>query len=142
MLQSGDGETKLGLKVLQVFDVFPDESWYWKGAGALFGIVILLNVIFTLALMYLNRKHSQSISLTENRNFLIVQSQLIIMINVTALGKPQAIISEEKAKDMEAERDGYPDEHVTNFASSDGLTARDGNNTSKSTRLELHLCYY
>jgi len=44
--------------VLKNFDVFAKEEWYWIGAAALFAYTIFYNVLFTLALMYLNRKSS------------------------------------------------------------------------------------
>ncbi|PKI71011.1 hypothetical protein CRG98_008592, partial [Punica granatum] len=97
-----DGETKVGEKVLQDFDVPRDENWYWIGAAALFGFIILFNVLFTFALMYLN-----------------------------PFGKPQAIVSEEAAKEKEGEQD-------ESFSGGYGtkrdpmprpLSAADGNNT-------------
>ncbi|KAK7325204.1 hypothetical protein VNO77_29362 [Canavalia gladiata] len=44
----------LGIEVLKSRGFFTHASWYWIGAGALFGFVILLNITFTLALTYLN----------------------------------------------------------------------------------------
>ncbi|KAH7657666.1 P-loop containing nucleoside triphosphate hydrolase protein [Dioscorea alata] len=71
-----DGTLKrLGVAVLESANVFPEKKWYWIGAGALLGFSILFNVLFTLSLMYLN-----------------------------PLGKPQAVISEETAREMEAKR--------------------------------------
>ncbi|KAA8541751.1 hypothetical protein F0562_022903 [Nyssa sinensis] len=61
-----DNVTQLGVAVLEDFGVFPEKYWYWIGAAALLGFIILFNILFTLSLMYLN-----------------------------PLGKPQAIISEE-----------------------------------------------
>ncbi|KAJ6842230.1 ABC transporter G family member 42-like [Iris pallida] len=67
---------KLGVAVLENAHVFPEKKWFWIGAGGLLGFAILFNVLFTLALAYLN-----------------------------PLGKPQAVISEETAAEMEANQD-------------------------------------
>ncbi|XP_057454408.1 ABC transporter G family member 36-like [Lotus japonicus] len=73
---STDKTTTLGLKVLANFDVYDTEDWFWIGSAALVGWIVLYNVLFTLALMYLN-----------------------------PLGKKQAIISEEDASEMDLEGD-------------------------------------
>ncbi|KAI4355695.1 hypothetical protein L6164_004443 [Bauhinia variegata] len=44
----------LGVEVLESRGFFTHAYWYWIGAGALFGFVLLLNVTFTFALTYLN----------------------------------------------------------------------------------------
>ncbi|KAJ8638657.1 hypothetical protein MRB53_012924 [Persea americana] len=69
---ASDGVTKLGVAVLNNIDVYPESYWFWIGSAALLGFTILFNVLFTFALMYLN-----------------------------PLGKPQAVISEEEAEDVE-----------------------------------------
>ncbi|XP_022777195.1 ABC transporter G family member 36-like isoform X2 [Durio zibethinus] len=46
--------SRLGLAVLESLEVYPNENWYWIGVGALVGFSILFNVLFTLALTYLN----------------------------------------------------------------------------------------
>ncbi|KAK9030821.1 hypothetical protein V6N11_032231 [Hibiscus sabdariffa] len=71
---ASDGSPNLSAQVLRAFDVPNDKNWYWIGAGALMGFTVLFNVLFTFALMYLN-----------------------------PLGKPQAIISEETAQELEGE---------------------------------------
>ncbi|XP_042517442.1 pleiotropic drug resistance protein 1-like [Macadamia integrifolia] len=71
-----NGET-LGVAVLKSRGVFIDAYWYWIGVGALTGYVFLFNVLFTVALAYLN-----------------------------PFGKPQAVISEESLKDKHASRTG------------------------------------
>ncbi|KAL8153334.1 hypothetical protein V2J09_011094 [Rumex salicifolius] len=68
---ASDNTTLLGVQVLKNFSVFPEERWYWIGAGALAGFIIFFNIAYTLALMYLN-----------------------------PLGKPQAIISKEEASEI------------------------------------------
>ncbi|KAL0380471.1 UNVERIFIED_CONTAM: ABC transporter G family member 35 [Sesamum angustifolium] len=79
---ASDNSRRLGVAMMNNFDIFVDKNWYWIGVGALLGFTLLFNVLFTLALMYLN-----------------------------PLGKPQAIISKEQAREMEAEQedtDGTP----------------------------------
>ncbi|XP_019711082.2 ABC transporter G family member 42 [Elaeis guineensis] len=68
---------RLGVAVLENFNVFTDRNWYWIGAGTLLGFTILFNVLFTFSLVYLN-----------------------------SLGKPQAVISEETAIEMETNQGG------------------------------------
>ncbi|MBA0807578.1 hypothetical protein Gohar_023374, partial [Gossypium harknessii] len=77
--KASDNITSLGVQVLRNFDVPNDKNWYWIGAGALLGFAVLFNVLFTFALMYLN-----------------------------PLGKPQAVISEETAEELEANHEGEP----------------------------------
>lgn len=61
----------------------------------------------------------------------------IILVIFIALGKPQAVISEEAAKDMEAEQNYSKEEHrisigqLKSNSSPRSLSAADGNNTSK-----------
>lgn len=56
LLQASDNVTRLGVEVLKNLDVFPERNWLWIGAAALLGFAVLFNILFTLALMYLNRK--------------------------------------------------------------------------------------
>ncbi|XP_042504440.1 pleiotropic drug resistance protein 1-like [Macadamia integrifolia] len=65
----------LGVAVIKSRAIFTDANWYWIGVGALIGFVFLFNVLFTLALTYLN-----------------------------PIEKPQAIISEESLNDKSAGR--------------------------------------
>ncbi|XP_021906480.1 pleiotropic drug resistance protein 1-like isoform X2 [Carica papaya] len=44
----------LGVAVLKSRGFFPHAYWYWLGAGALFGFVLLFNFWFILALTFLN----------------------------------------------------------------------------------------
>uniref|UniRef100_A0A166EKX5 ABC transporter domain-containing protein n=1 Tax=Daucus carota subsp. sativus TaxID=79200 RepID=A0A166EKX5_DAUCS len=60
-----DGTETIGVALLKSRGFFPYSYWYWIGAGALIGFILILNVGYTLALMFLN-----------------------------PLGKPQAIIPE------------------------------------------------
>nr|CAD1823989.1 unnamed protein product [Ananas comosus var. bracteatus] len=44
----------LGVEVLTSRGVFPEAKWYWIGFGALIGYLFLFNILFTLAITYLN----------------------------------------------------------------------------------------
>ncbi|XP_057978064.1 ABC transporter G family member 29-like [Malania oleifera] len=107
---ASDNVTQLGVAVLKNIDVFQDRNWFWIGSAALVGFTILFNILFTLALMYLN-----------------------------PFGKPQAIISEEAASEMEAnqeETNGEPrlkgnktKRDAVAESLSRSLSSSDGNNT-------------
>ncbi|KAG8087193.1 hypothetical protein GUJ93_ZPchr0010g8360 [Zizania palustris] len=43
----------LGVEVLKSRGMFTEAKWYWIGVGALFGYVIVFNILFTIALSYL-----------------------------------------------------------------------------------------
>lgn len=105
MNQAGsDGATPLGISILRQFDIFPEKNWYWIGVGALVGFTLLFNILFTFALMYLN-----------------------------PLGKPQAIMSKEQAREMETDfGDDAPRLRPTkskNDTFPRTLSSADGNNT-------------
>ncbi|KAL4353278.1 hypothetical protein GQ457_06G011440 [Hibiscus cannabinus] len=51
---ASDNITRLGVAVLEELQVYRNKNWYWVCVGALVGYVILFNVLFTLALTYLN----------------------------------------------------------------------------------------
>ncbi|XP_010249928.1 PREDICTED: ABC transporter G family member 39-like [Nelumbo nucifera] len=55
----------LGIQVLKSRGNFTSSSWFWIGAGALIGYVLLFNGIFTLALAYLNPIGKSQVVLTE-----------------------------------------------------------------------------
>ncbi|KAH7845456.1 hypothetical protein Vadar_002249 [Vaccinium darrowii] len=44
----------LGEMLLKARSLFPEGYWFWIGVGALLGYTVLLNILFTLALTYLN----------------------------------------------------------------------------------------
>ncbi|XP_062087563.1 ABC transporter G family member 36-like [Humulus lupulus] len=99
-------KTPLGLKILQNVNVFPDKNWFWIGTAALFGFAVLFNVLFTFALMYLSPPN-----------------------------KPQAIISEETAQEMEGDQEESKEEPRLRRPKSNkesmhrSLSTADGNNT-------------
>ncbi|KAH7684878.1 Xenobiotic-transporting ATPase protein [Dioscorea alata] len=91
-----DGTTKiLGIAVLEDFQVFHENKWYWIGVGALLGFSILFNVLFTLSLMYLN-----------------------------PLGKPQAVLSEDRDSEITAERSESNESSRINQANGVARTGR------------------
>ncbi|KGN58035.1 hypothetical protein Csa_010583 [Cucumis sativus] len=95
----------LGVKVLENFDVFPNKNWYWIGIAAILGFAILFNILFTIALTYLN-----------------------------PLTKHQAIMSEETASEMEANQEDSQEPRLRRPMSKKdsfprSLSASDGNNT-------------
>lgn len=59
-MQTSNNAT-VGIAVLKNFDVYTERNWFWIGAAALLGFTVLFNVLFTLALMYLNRKNQHSV---------------------------------------------------------------------------------
>ncbi|KAK6264133.1 hypothetical protein SCA6_019567, partial [Theobroma cacao] len=73
---ASDNITRLGVAVLESLEVYRNNNWYWIGAGGLLGFIILFNVLFTLALTYLNPPSS-----------------------------PQAVIPEDSADEMESNRE-------------------------------------
>ncbi|CAK9174554.1 unnamed protein product [Ilex paraguariensis] len=103
---ASDNVTPLGVAVLKNFDVFPEKRWFWIGAAALLGFAVLFNILFTLALMYLN-----------------------------PLGKPQAIISKEQAREMEEDHEETKEAPRLRTTKSKrksfsrSLSAADGNNS-------------
>lgn len=103
---ASDGITRLGVQVMRNFDVFAEKRWFWIGAAALLGFTILFNVLFTFVLMYLS-----------------------------PLNKPQAILSKEQARDMEADQEESRDPprlRVNRSKRDDlprSLSAADGNRT-------------
>ncbi|KAI3521518.1 hypothetical protein L1887_10988 [Cichorium endivia] len=72
--RSSDNTTNMGYAVLNNLDIPTKESTYWISAAALLGFTFLFNILFTVALMYLD-----------------------------APGKPQAIISKEEAAAMDGQ---------------------------------------
>ncbi|CAL9131904.1 unnamed protein product [Musa acuminata var. zebrina] len=111
--RAADGRP-LGRSILENASVFAEARWYWIGALALLGFSILFNLLFTFFLMYLN-----------------------------PIGKPQAVISEETAAEMEEDRDETresPRIRRTNSKNDPlprALSKRDGNNTREMMKLRM-----
>lgn len=51
-----NGDT-VGVAVMKTRGFFPYSYWYWIGAGALVGFVLILNLAYTLALGYVKRQY-------------------------------------------------------------------------------------
>ena len=47
----------LGIQTLESRGFFTQAYWYWIGVGALIGFMFLFNIVFTVALAYLNREY-------------------------------------------------------------------------------------
>jgi hypothetical protein len=47
----------LGIQVLKARGIFTDPNWYWIGAGALLGYIMLFNVLFVVFLDLLDREY-------------------------------------------------------------------------------------
>ncbi|PKA64532.1 Pleiotropic drug resistance protein 6 [Apostasia shenzhenica] len=55
----GSNTIPLGKRVLKGYGLFTESYWFWIGVGALLGYTVMLNVLFTLFLTYLNQKNGQ-----------------------------------------------------------------------------------
>ncbi|XP_074361616.1 ABC transporter G family member 29-like [Apium graveolens] len=101
-----DNTTRLGLAVLKNLDIYQNQNWVWIGAAALFGFAVLLNILFTFSLMYLN-----------------------------PLETKQAIISKETAMEMKASQEESAESQRLKGSSrgaeslTKSLSKSDGNNT-------------
>ncbi|XP_027344794.1 pleiotropic drug resistance protein 1-like isoform X3 [Abrus precatorius] len=56
----------LGVQILESRGFFTDAYWYWIGIGALIGFMFLFNIIYTLALTFLNPFEKPEATITEN----------------------------------------------------------------------------
>ncbi|KAK7261777.1 hypothetical protein RIF29_28096 [Crotalaria pallida] len=88
-LSSPMSKEPVGRSTLKNFGAHLDKDWYWIGVAALLGFSVLFNVLFTLALMYLN-----------------------------PIGKKQAVISEEEISEMEGGGDSREEHRVLKTVSS------------------------
>ncbi|CAJ1951217.1 unnamed protein product [Sphenostylis stenocarpa] len=55
----------LGIQILESRGFFTHAYWYWIGIGALIGFIFLFNIMYTLALSYLNAFDKQQTTITE-----------------------------------------------------------------------------
>eukprot|EP01018_Ginkgo_biloba_P025421 Gb_41755 [translate_table: standard] len=53
--KSTQSTPNLGVRVLKSHGMYPTGYWYWLGAAALLAFILLFNVLFTIALAYLNQ---------------------------------------------------------------------------------------
>nr|XP_023894172.1 ABC transporter G family member 32 isoform X1 [Quercus suber]XP_023894173.1 ABC transporter G family member 32 isoform X2 [Quercus suber] len=74
-----NSNSRLGDALLRAHSLFPESYWYWIGVGAMIGYTVLLNMLFTLFLAYLN-----------------------------PLGKQQGVVSKEELQERERGRKGEP----------------------------------
>ncbi|RXH88664.1 hypothetical protein DVH24_000263 [Malus domestica] len=112
---ASDNATRLGVAVLENFGIFPDRNWVWIGSAALVGFAVFFNILFTLVLI-----------------FEVTFSYALNYFNKLALGKPQAMISEEVAAEIRADEEESKDDQnfrrpklktdsiFRSFSSSDG----------------------
>ncbi|KAL9251841.1 ABC transporter G family member 42-like protein [Drosera capensis] len=103
--QAPGNSTSMGVALLQAFDVPPERDWYWIGVGALIGFTILLNVLFTISLQYLN-----------------------------PIGKAQAIISEEEANTSVSEHEPKEMKQLAgkSFNGSEAVAGKELNGVAKN----------
>ncbi|KAJ6428300.1 hypothetical protein OIU84_023678 [Salix udensis] len=97
----------LGIQVLKSRGFFTEAYWYWIGAGATAGFILLLNLFFVLALTFLN-----------------------------AFEKPQAVISEEPESD-ESGRKAERAIQLSNHGSSHGTNTGGGVGISRSSSEDI-----
>lgn len=87
------------MAILENINAFTDKSWYWKSVGILSAYSILFNVLYTFSLKYLNRK--LSIVLNFKKAYMGIT---IFNFIVTALSKPNQVVSEEPELEVEDQR--------------------------------------
>lgn len=80
LLQASDNVTALGVAVLENIDVSPERKWFWIGASALLGFAVLFNVLYTFALMFLNRKKTILFKVYGNLLLLFAFFQMTVSI--------------------------------------------------------------
>jgi hypothetical protein len=56
-------QNSLGLTILQSRGIFTRGYWYWLGAAALVGYIVVFNILVTFALGYFERKLKFSLDL-------------------------------------------------------------------------------
>jgi hypothetical protein len=65
------------MALLESSDIFTDKNWYWIGVAVLLGFTIFFNVLFTLTLMYLNRKY---LKYSLNSLLINLENHLVIVL--------------------------------------------------------------
>jgi len=66
----------IGMQLLNLRAYFPQSYWYWIGVAGLLGYIFLLNILFALALTFLNRKYQVLQKLTPHKSIFTVRSKL------------------------------------------------------------------
>lgn len=82
MLQLTANNVPLGVEIMTSRGFFPYAYWYWIGAGALVGFVAVLNILYTAALAYLNRKRLYLLSSYHNLVFSFAFENIMLTIVV------------------------------------------------------------
>ena len=52
------------MAVLENASVFAEKEWFWFGAAGLLAFIIMFNILFTLALIFLDRKYTSVYTLS------------------------------------------------------------------------------
>lgn len=108
LLQKLPGQNvSLGVEVLTSRGVFPEAKWYWIGFGALIGYLFLFNILFTLAITYLNREYTSTINCPlKVKNLVWISYVEYDVFIFAAFGKGQQVISEETLNEKHANLTG------------------------------------
>ncbi|XP_057859925.2 ABC transporter G family member 42 isoform X2 [Cryptomeria japonica] len=109
---SVENTTNLGVAALESRGIYSRGYWYWLGASALLGFIVLFNVLYTLSLAYLN-----------------------------PLDKPQAIISKEALDELESQENGTEQElnvsRSRNLSLARSLSSEVGNSTLEMQVIQM-----
>lgn len=105
---------RLGDAVLKSRNLFTENYWYWIGVGAMVGYIVLFNLMFTFFISYLRRKlliwEYSLVQHCKLQYFLIYLSSyadhIMLLFNLSALGRRQAVISNTEFLEMERKRKG------------------------------------
>uniref|UniRef100_A0A166EM04 ABC transporter domain-containing protein n=1 Tax=Daucus carota subsp. sativus TaxID=79200 RepID=A0A166EM04_DAUCS len=71
---ASDNNTSLGVAVLKSFNFSIDPNWVWICAAALFGFIILFNILFTFALTYLSSPETRQATTSRETENAITKS--------------------------------------------------------------------
>ncbi|GLJ45897.1 hypothetical protein SUGI_0966190 [Cryptomeria japonica] len=80
----------IGVRFLKSRGLFTDSNWYWIGVGALIGFIVVLNLLFTLALQYLNPVGKTQPLVVENEELIDEQGKEMQALSLS--GSKQAEI--------------------------------------------------
>ncbi|VAI17511.1 unnamed protein product [Triticum turgidum subsp. durum] len=111
----------LGNLVLKSRGVFPDTKWYWIGAGALLGYVLLFNILYTVCLTFLDPFDSNQPTVSEE-TLKIKQANLTGEV-LEASSRGRVNNSTIASRDTE---DGSNDESTSNHATVNSSPGKKG----------------
>ncbi|KAF3450693.1 hypothetical protein FNV43_RR06782 [Rhamnella rubrinervis] len=83
--------SKLGVAVLEIFDVPNNVNWYWIGVAGLLGYTFLYNILFTISLRYLNAPSDRQAIMSED----IIQEETTEALTNVDRNQTDAAVSEE-----------------------------------------------